>query len=313
MLERITLEIANKKLEKIADIWNHYIWKYSFCNQMIKFNDDQRTNYFGDILTYFHDTFPILTEEYTSSKFFRENIGNGFAFLQTIYVHQDFVEELHFIFKTGVVKGDLKADSNYYLNREIRNETIGHPIRKIEIPKSQSSPEISTPIEECKHCGRRKERVTKKQVLLSSTIISNSFDSETIRYIKYHRDKNFQFEEIVHNRSDILLRHEEFLEKNFDIVLRKLKVILRKFLKKLKEIEEVKKRVSFDDLLKILEHSIESIFSEDYLFEKKSLLELYNRRKEHLRYQSVIDSFFRKVNIYLDEMIVDIEMLILCF
>ena len=45
------------KLDRIAEIWNHYIWKYKYCNKQIKFNDDLRTNYFGDILNYFSDTF----------------------------------------------------------------------------------------------------------------------------------------------------------------------------------------------------------------------------------------------------------------
>ncbi len=47
-MENNTIE----KLDKIADIWNNFILEYKFCNNKIKFNDEIKTNYFGDILGY---------------------------------------------------------------------------------------------------------------------------------------------------------------------------------------------------------------------------------------------------------------------
>ena len=47
------------KLDKIADIWNYFIWDYRYCSSKIKFNDDVKTNYFGDILDYFQDTLEV--------------------------------------------------------------------------------------------------------------------------------------------------------------------------------------------------------------------------------------------------------------
>lgn len=51
-MENNTIE----KLDKIADIWNNFILEYKFCNKKIKFNDEIKTNYFGDILGYFYIT-----------------------------------------------------------------------------------------------------------------------------------------------------------------------------------------------------------------------------------------------------------------
>lgn len=63
-------DLLKKKLNKIADIWNDYILEYSFCNSKIKFSDDVKSNYFGDILHYFSDTFNVI---------FKEKKGNSFS------------------------------------------------------------------------------------------------------------------------------------------------------------------------------------------------------------------------------------------
>jgi hypothetical protein len=52
--------VVEDKLNRIADIWNYFIWDYKFCSSKIKFNDDVKTNYFGDILGYFSDTIDIV-------------------------------------------------------------------------------------------------------------------------------------------------------------------------------------------------------------------------------------------------------------
>jgi len=105
-------ETFEKKLHKISDIWNFYIWDYKFCNSKIKFTPDVKSNYFGDILNYFSDTFNLI---YNSRKTetFSENIERSISFLQAIYIQQDFIEELLYIFKCDLHKGDLKKDLNY--------------------------------------------------------------------------------------------------------------------------------------------------------------------------------------------------------
>ena len=103
-------EKAVEKLRKIAHIWDDYIFEYKFFDSKFRFNDDIKTNYFGDILHYFSDTFTILNKDYVATSF-QENFGNSISFLQTIYIQQDFIEELHYIFKTKKNKGFLDSSS----------------------------------------------------------------------------------------------------------------------------------------------------------------------------------------------------------
>ena len=146
-------DVLDKKLDKISDFWNNYIWEYKFCNSKIKFTPDVQSNYFGDILRYFSDTFNLIYN-HKKADTFSDNIETSISFLQAIYIQQDFIEELLHIFKCNVDKGDLKKDTNYSINRELRNELVGHPIRKSDIN------------------GTRQ--------LLSSTIFSNSTDATRI-------------------------------------------------------------------------------------------------------------------------------------
>ena len=118
-----------EKLSKITGIWNYYIWEYRECNKHIKFTKEARTNYFGTIIGYFTDTFDVVFEV-RESKSLSDTFSNNISLLQTIYVHQDFIEELLELFKCGINKGDLKKDENYTINRDLRNELIGHPLRK---------------------------------------------------------------------------------------------------------------------------------------------------------------------------------------
>lgn len=122
-------EEVSFKLDLIADIWNSFIWKYEFCQKRIKFTSEVQTNYFGDMFDYFQDTFKLIFSNRNSNSQ-TDKFSNQISLLQSIYVQQDFIEELLLIFKCGINKGDLKRDSNYYINRNIRNELVGHPIRK---------------------------------------------------------------------------------------------------------------------------------------------------------------------------------------
>lgn len=167
-MENNTIE----KLDKIADIWNNFILEYKFCNNKIKFNDEIKTNYFGDILGYFYDTFSLIyniPKSSDSSKF-----SFYISFLQAIYVQQDFVEELLYIFNCNKNKSDLKNDINYSKNREIRNELVGHPIRKIN--------------------GK----------FISSTLFSYHSKDDEIEYLRYHIDNNYSFEKV---KATILIIH----------------------------------------------------------------------------------------------------------
>jgi hypothetical protein len=251
------------KLDKISNIWNHFIWKYRHCSSKIKFNDDIQTNYFGDILGYFQDTLDIVFKTNKLSDKYNQRFSHTISFLQAIYIQQDFVEEMLDIFKTAVDKGHLKKDPSYFLNRDLRNELIGHPIRKIE--------------------GR----------LISSTLFSYQAQENEIQYSRYHADNNFSFEVKTYSIHDIKQRHKEFLEKYFDIILLRLKVILDDFLTELKKLENVVNKRDFVTVLKLTDLYFEDIFNSDYVYDKESLIKIYGRKDEHLRYQNLISRFYK--------------------
>ncbi len=276
-------ELVDKKLDKISDIWNHYIWNYRFCQRRIKFTPDVKSNYFGDILSYFSDTLHLLIQK-NKKKTFSGHMESAISFLQIVYVQQDFIEELLHIFKCQSTKADLKKDGNYTMNRELRNELIGHPIRKDDIN------------------GKRQ--------LLSSTIFSNSINADEIAYIRYHLQNKYKFEEIKHKRSDVLSRHIDFLLNYLDEIIAKLKEILLAFQKKIDEVEKVKQKAGFKELVKFLNICFENIFKSDYLYKQDLLLATYDLKDKHPRYLNGIQLFLNELNQAIIDMKKDIDELV---
>lgn len=275
--------VLDKKLDKISDIWNYYIWQYKFCSSKIKFTPDVKSNYFGDILNYFSDTLNLIYNHKKTGTF-SENIEASISFLQAIYIQQDFIEELLHIFKCDIDKGDLKRDTNYTINRELRNELVGHPIRKDDIN------------------GTRQ--------LLSSTIFSTSTNADQISYLRYHLDNNYRFEEVTHKKEDILKRHSVFVGYYFDVIIEKLKGILSLFKQKIEEIENVVANAPFENVLKIVSDSFEYIFKTDYLYKPEILLQVYKLKKTHRRYSNAIEIFQRDLSQFLFEKKQDIILIL---
>ncbi|MFH6991821.1 hypothetical protein [Flavobacterium sp. FlaQc-48] len=263
-------EDVKYKLDQIANVWNHFILEYDFCTHKINFTPEVRTNYFGDILGYFQDTFDIIFDN-RASKSYSDKFSNQISLLQSIYVQQDFIEELLIIFKCGIDKGILKKDSNYSINREIRNELVGHPIRKI------------------------------KGKFISSCLFGYNGGSDKIVYLRYHKDNNYEFESMEFAVYDIILRHKLFLDKYFNRILNKLKSILLSFVKKIENLEALIGTISFNEILNILSAFYESIFKYDFIYDKESLLKIYARRDEHSRYQNLIDKFYSDLKSSLKE------------
>lgn len=252
---------VEERLDKIADIWNYFIWDYKFCSSKIKFNDDVKTNYFGDILGYFKDTLDIVFQKPTATNY-SDKFSYSISFLQAIYIQQDFTEEMLAIFKTGIDKGQLKQDQAYSINRELRNELIGHPIRKFQ------------------------------DKLISSTLFSYQSEVNEIQYLKYHVDKNFKFESKSFSILEIQKRHEEFLIKYFDVILTKLKNILDEYVAELLKLENVIINQDFNTVLRLVELYFEAFFKSDFVYDKNSILKIYERKQEHKRYENFIELFY---------------------
>lgn len=258
------------KLETISNIWNHFIWEYKFCQKRIKFIPDIKTNYFGEILGYFDDTLDIIFEK-REIKNHTDRFSNHISLLQSIYIQQDFIEEMLIIFKCGINKGKLKKDTNYNLNREIRNELIGHPIRKYN--------------------GE----------FISSTLFGYNFEFDSIVYLRYHKDKNFEFEKMSFLISDIIDRHINFLNTYFDKILQNLKNFLYAFNKVIIKIEKLIEKKDFQTILNIISVYFESIFKYNYAYDKDSLLKIHSIRKKHKRYENFIDCFYQDLKVNLTE------------
>ena len=264
-------EEVKYKLDQIANIWNHFIWEYSSCQRKIKFDKEVKFNYLGIILGYFTDTFEIIN--YSSPKSYIEQFTSQISLLQSIYIQQDLIEELLRIFKLKINKGNLKNDPNYSVNRNIRNELVGHPIRR---EKSNGA-------------------------LISSCIYGFSRETDKIIYLKYHRDKDFELELIDNKMSEIISRHKKFLVLYLDKIENKLVNILKKFIKEIDNLKSLIEEKSFKEILDVSNVFFESIFKYDFIYDKESLLIIYSRRREHQRYQNLIDRFYKDLKDSLNE------------
>lgn len=266
-------EIENK-LNKISEAWNAYIFKYEFCFKRLKGNSDLRTNYFGDLMGYFDDTLDIAFNSIPPN---REDHSATFSFnislLQSLYIQQDFIEELLIIFKTGINKGDLKKNSNYNENRDLRNELVGHPIRK------------------------------NKGELISSTLFSYQAETGIIEYMRYHKDNNFSFETKRYSIDDIRKAHFNFLSYYLDKIISSIKRELRVFQNQLVTVLNVLETDSFKKILDVAQNYFEDIFEAEYCFEKETLLRIYEKRDLHPRYQHVITRFLE----YLKESVLETQ------
>jgi hypothetical protein len=265
MKEKNLVTTIEYKLELLSDIWSNYIFKYKCFSFKLKFDESVKTNYVTDIFGYFQDTMDII--------FPKKNINNNsnrfsynISFLQAIYIQQDFIEEILRIFKTEIDKGKLKKDQNYWINRDIRNEFIGHPVR---ILKGQ---------------------------LVSTTVFSYKSNEDEIQYILYHADNNYQLEVKTYQIKDIQERHKKFLEKYLDETINRLKKNLCEYLSELKKIEKVIENGNFKTILKLVEIYFESIFSYAHCYNKECLLKIFEKKNEHERYKNHIDKF--NLNLY---------------
>ncbi|NDI99174.1 hypothetical protein GWA97_08820 [Flavobacterium sp. LaA7.5] len=253
-----------EKIKLIRDVWNNYILEYKLCASKIRFSDDIKTNYIGIIFGYFEDTLDIIYSGKESSRDYIQTFSYHISLLQTIYVQQDLIQEMLFIFKCKIDKGDLKQNENYSINREIRNELIGHPIRKEN--------------------GNGK--------LISASLFGYETSINQISYLKYHVDNNHNFEAQNIKTVDIINRHQKFTNYYLDKILQKISAMLIAFVKDLNKVESQIYKQDFKVLINILKVKYESIFNYDNLYLPDEILEVYNLKDKHYRYSNFINLFY---------------------
>jgi hypothetical protein len=251
------MEVLKNKLERITDFWNDFVWDYKIIQNCIVWNEEVKTNYYGDILSYFNETLDII-ESGPKESDFQQTIFYTTGLLQIIYVHQDLTDELLLIFK---VPNSLKKDKNP--NREIRNELVGHPINKD----------------------------SKTKELLSSIFWGRHLTTKNIHYVKYSKDNNFLGIEKSFTVTEIIDSHKAFLTKYFDLILDKIRKISKGYIIKLKELEKVIPKEDFNLTVDCTSKLFEHIYITNYLYNEKILKECYLRRNEHIRYKLVTENF----------------------
>ncbi|MDP4284022.1 MAG: hypothetical protein Q8891_06335 [Bacteroidota bacterium] len=264
------MQTIDDKLEKITDAWNNYFWEYKFCQDQINFTDEIKTNYYGDILSYFNDTLSNLSNvKYEST--FQKSIFQSVGFLQLIYTHQDLIDELLYIFN---LPKSSKIDKSP--NREIRNELVGHPIR----------------------------RNPRTNEFISSVFFGREFKNGMIHYILYDKGKIMSSKSLYYSIDEIIERHRSFLVKYLDIILSKIKTVLKRYQKQLLELNNlINKGIAFTKIVKLVELRYNKIAKEDYLFKPDILRECFLRQNEHPRYKNAIDLYLKTLKEYLPETI----------
>jgi len=76
---------------------------------------------------------------------------------------------------------------------------------------------------------------------------------------------------------------------------------LNEYLSQLDNLEKVIDKHDFKTTLKLVEIYFEAIFKSDFVYDKTSLIKIYDRRNEHIRYQNFIDKFYKDLRTSITE------------
>jgi len=275
------MEDVKIKLEKIRNLWNEYFFKLKFFHIYYKFDKSAKSNYLGEILGHFSDSLHLLEYQEVPESF-QDRFSYQIALLQTIFVQQDLIEEMYKIFKSNVLKSDLYKDKNYKDNREIRNELIGHPVKRKN--------------------GNGK--------IISTVSLSYNNTGRNIEYARYHISNDYRFEIVKHNVDNIIKRHLIFLNIHLDRIYVHTHKSLRKYLIKIDNLWNVFNTKSFNSLVNCLGNDYEVFKNISYLYETEQILEVYQKKELHPRYKVVLNKYLFDVEYHLKYLKGDIECII---
>jgi hypothetical protein len=259
------MDQIGKKLDWITDAWNDYFLEYKYFQKHISFSPEKRTNYFGDIMRYMVDTFPLVTEKHFTNDPVSHQF-NTIGFLQVIYVQQDITDELLRLF--SLLQSET-ADREP--NRQLRNELIGHPIRR----ENSNGP-------------------------LKSSVFFRFDDPTAFTYVLYNKDNDFKGDIISHSIEEVINRHAQFLHKSFDRIIEKIKTIAKEYMEKLEETEQIiTGNIPFKNIVNIANHIFEPIFLLRRIFQKDYLLQYHLLADTHPRYLFAVEYFKAEASEYI--------------
>ena len=266
------MELIKAKLKVIENAWEYYFRKYKFCQDRVAYTKDVATNYFFDITSYFDDTIALVSGKMIVNHH-EHALSNAIVLLQSIFVQQDLMDELLYIFKLAE-----STELHKKKNRDLRNQLVGHPISK------------------------------DSDGLKSTVLIRYDNPGSDISYVLYERKNEFSGVRYNENIQAIIDEHQKYLHLNFDMLLDQINSVLKKYKIKLKTL--LKKINEGNDDKLIVEQAFvyyESIDNEEYIYKKERLLEYEVRRNEHPRYASAVEQFKKELKEHLQYRIADIE------
>ncbi len=272
------IQNARQKLDLINDMRNSFKNFDNVSNQYIysKFN-------FSDVYEYFCKIFELVDLDTDKKVSFNDGFIRFFGLLQAIYVQQDLTDAIANVFDVNI-KGNL----NKRLNRDLRNELIGHPLSD-----ERSSNECKT-----NKCNNNANQI-------KSTIILKSINSKSIHYISYVPENENHPDKIA-DIDSILKRHIDFLNESFDLILAKCfkelqrqvskceKYIRTYYNEKVPEIERC--RCWFKQNINITSFSLDM------------LLYCASKKLEHKRYEVYLFDFEKMLIVRYSEIIDRVEL-----
>jgi len=249
----------------INNYWNKYYFSKEFFQNKINFTKDIQTNYYGDLHNYLYDTLDLVKEfDIITNK--NDYLSKSIVLLQIIYVHQDLIDELLYIFKLDRSKTEDKNP-----NRYIRNELIGHPIRKDY----------------------------KTNILNSSVLFAFHKElSNDIKYTKYSKENNFSPESKEYKVKDIIKNHMIFLNSYLDKIINKLIQDELKYNKKLISIINIPISKQFDFIDSFDRYLLSRIST---VFDKNYLKYYYENITNHKRYAYCIEYYKKALKNIINE------------
>lgn len=271
------MEEIKEKLHFIKDNWNSYFYKDENFKKYVSPSGEMSTNYFGDIMHYFFDTFEILenkTHLSKESKRMSDYISYSIMILQTMYVHQDLMDEMLNIFNLKESESKDKKEIRY-----MRNELIGHPISR---------------------------NTDKDKKIRSTVFLGKEISYSTIHYIKYINGRILNGEEKTFKIADLIEKHKKYLNNEFNKIIEYQIEKLADYKKTLVEKQKYINNLTIDSIREIKSY-ISKVYEIIPNYSEESLIEALNKYKFNKRYQYYIDNFLEQFTFLITEILESIN------
>lgn len=260
----------SEKIDAISNFWVHYACKYQTITKKLNCSEGLNPTFFADVVEYLKFSSELVFEKFNPKN---GDLLSLIGTLQMMFVQQDLLDEIRTIFH---LKKAIKSD---YMLRQLRNELIGHPISR--------------------QGGK-----------LKSTVLWNGgFDGESIDYVKYASENNFVPErETLYTVSELLEEHKQFVNKQLDEIINKIKCLVKIYKSQLKQIVNLQDDITkFPIYLRLAQQLFEGVFMHSHAFKPEILQHCYDKMDEHQRYKYVIEYFIKTLRDLAGERLEELE------